>query len=177
MTLRCTQNGNGIIDAVAVLLTITLLAILATPSFMTLRETQKTIALINEVTTHLAITRSAAVTHGTDAIMCPRGEGQLCADTHDWSRGWLIYLDPDGNRSPDRDSDIIFSHAAQATERSRLLTSQGRKQIRYIFNGRTGTSNATFYVCNGKSQKGRITINVGGRARSSRTTSPVPCPS
>lgn len=177
MTLRCTQNGIGMIEAVTVLLAIALLATIATPSFMTLRDAHTTIAWMNDVSTHLAMTRSAAVTHGTDAMMCPLGEGQLCADTHNWSRGWLIYLDPDGNRSPDGDSDIIFSYATRAADGSRLLTSAGRKQIRYMSSGRTGTSNATFYICNGKSLKGRISINVGGRARSSRTTLPVPCPS
>ncbi|WP_425509293.1 GspH/FimT family protein [Xanthomonas euroxanthea] len=176
MRLRLNQSGRSMIEVITALLVIALLAAIATPSFITLRNALATMALMSDLCSHLELTRSAAVTRRTDALMCPLGVDRQCADTYDWSRGWLIYLDPDGNRSPDRDSDIIFSHELKVTDHTRLSTSQGRKQIRYLSTGRTATSNATFHICSGTSLKGRVTLNVSGRVRFSRPTLPTACP-
>lgn len=176
MRLHCNQNGIGMIEMIAVLLSMAVLGAIATPSLIALRDAQITRALMLDVSSHLAMTRSAAITHGVDALMCPLGNDRQCADTHDWSQGWLIYLDPDGNRLPDRDSDIIFGYETRNADRTRLSTSKGRERIRYLSSGRTVASNATFYICSGSSLKGRIIINMGGRVRSSRPTSPTDCP-
>ncbi len=59
----------------------------------------------------------------------------------------------------------------------KLTSTAGRKQVRYLPDGRSAGSNLTISICNQKGELlSSVIVNNVGRARSSRPTTPTACP-
>ena len=70
-------------------------------------ERQRASAVANSLLSHMALARIAAITGNRRTILCPSSDGVSCAAGTDWSGGWLLFLDEDGNRRPDADGEIL----------------------------------------------------------------------
>ncbi|TXD40872.1 general secretion pathway protein GspH [Xanthomonas campestris] len=161
------------------LVTVALLAVItatAWPSLADLHRTHQVRAVMFELATHLATARSRSISHGNPVAMCPSSTANTCTTGRDWTAGWLIYSDPDGNRTPDTSEDVIASAAPASTAGLSVRTTAGRTQVRY---GRLGSSlgtNVTFNICHGDQLGGQVIINMAGRVRSQRPATPQQCP-
>lgn len=149
---------------------------IALPSFTELRQAHQVRALMFEISAHLAMTRSAAISRGSAVAMCPSASYDSCDNDRDWTKGWLIYADPDGNRKPDSTHRIIGVRTSSAASRLSIHTSSGREQARYNSLGRSAGSNLTFHICSGGLLKGQVIVNVAGRQQSRLLTAQQQCP-
>ncbi|MCL7714190.1 GspH/FimT family pseudopilin [Stenotrophomonas mori] len=177
MHRRTATGGVTLVEAALCLALLSIVAAVALPALGTLIERQRTVSAGHMLLTRLALARMTAITRGAPAVLCPSTDGVRCGDSSDWSGGWLLFLDPDGNRRPDQADDIVRAENAPPRHPLRLVGSSGRKQARYLPDGRSPGSNLTVAICNRKGELlGSIIVNNAGRARSERPARPAPCP-
>ncbi|HUR09702.1 MAG TPA: GspH/FimT family pseudopilin [Nonomuraea sp.] len=86
---------------------------------------------------------------GVRGVLCPSADGQQCDDSPDWSRGWIVFLDPNSSRELEGGERVLQVEPALAG-RVRLRTSVGRTRIVFQGNGGNAGSNATFTLCDGR---------------------------
>ncbi|WP_244953659.1 GspH/FimT family protein [Xanthomonas axonopodis pv. vasculorum] len=153
------------------------LAAIALPSLTELHQRHQARAAVAELTAHLALARSASIARSSVVAICPSSALESCVASNDWSHGWLVYADPDGNRKPDHASDILASVAPQAGSTLSIHTTQGRAQVRYTPLGNTQGTNATFNICRGRYLDTQLIVSIAGRPRVQRALSAPLCPS
>jgi type IV fimbrial biogenesis protein FimT len=160
----------------AVLLTVLALGIPALSGFADL---QATAAASNAITANLALARHAAITENQPVVLCPSQDGVNCSAGYDWSDGWLVFADPNGNREHESEETRLAVHS-RPRDRIRILTSTGRRRLVYHGNGGSGGSNVTFRICNShdSTRNRKVIVNIMGRARVERRKSrgnPISC--
>lgn len=175
--MRRATAGFTLIELMATLCISCILAGIATPSLGTLVEHQRASAAINSLTTHMALTRMTAITRNKRAVLCPSLDGHQCGIGTDWSHGWMLFVDNDGNRKPDASDDILRVELEPTSRYLRVASTTGRPQLRYLPDGRSAGSNLTISICNQQQQLlGQVIVNNMGRPRSERPKAPTPCP-
>jgi type IV fimbrial biogenesis protein FimT len=169
--------GFTLIEAMVSVSVIAILAGIALPSLGAFVERQRTSAAITSLTTHMALARIAAISRNRRAVLCPSVDGSHCESGTDWSRGWMLFLDDDGNRKPDANDEVLRVDLEPTSRRLRVASSTGRQQLRYLPDGRSAGANLTISICNSQQQLlGQVIVNNMGRPRSQMPRVPTPCP-
>ena len=89
----------------------------------------------------------------------------------------MLFLDDDGNRKPDIGEDVLHTDLKPTSRHLRVISNTGRKQLRYLPDGRSAGTNLTISICNpAGSLLGKVIVNNMGRPRSQRPKVPTPCP-
>ena len=175
--MRRATAGFTLIELMVTLSIICILAGVAMPSLGTFVEHQRTSAAISSLTTHMALARMAAISRNRRAVLCPSSDGEQCEPGTDWSRGWMLFLDDDGNRKPDANDEILHVDLEPTSRHLRVASTNGRPQLRYLPDGRSAGTNLTISICNNQQQLlGQVIVNNMGRPRSELPKAPTPCP-
>lgn len=169
------QRGVTLIEAVVTMTVLAICTAIAVPSYRALVQRQRVDATMHLLTAHMASARMTAVTRRTPTVVCPSDGQGGCRQDSDWTYGWLMFLDRDGNSKPDSPLDILREERAPSDLALRILSSDGRKRLRYLPNGRSYGSNLTVRLCYDGLLKGEIVVNNTGRVRSAQPKSSVPC--
>ncbi|QDS16531.1 prepilin-type N-terminal cleavage/methylation domain-containing protein [Xanthomonas arboricola] len=170
------QAGFNLMEAMIAVAVLAIAVSIALPSLSRLHRSHQVTATVFELVAHLTLARSTSIARGSAVAICPSASLSECMTGHDWTSGWLIYADPDGNRRPDDTNDIIASAKPTHSSKLSILTTTGRTQVRYGSLGTTLGSNVTFYICQGGSLEAQVIVSIAGRTRSVRPQ-PQPCPS
>lgn len=171
------SSGVTLLEMIVCASVFSILAAISLPSMATLLERQRAIAATNTLVAHLSLARLTAITHSSHTVFCPSTSGTHCDAGVDWSGGWLLFLDRDGNRRPDRAEDIVRAENTALSQHLRLVSSIGRRQARYLPDGRSAGSNLTISVCNKRGELlNTVVVNNAGRIRSTRSAQPATCP-
>ena len=159
-----TQRGLTLIELLIVVAVATLLCTVALPALSggleAARGADARAALLSSL---MAASNRAALT-GTRSVLCPSLDGRSCADSPDWSLGWLVFLDSNASREFDAGETVLRVQPALAG-RVRLRSTVGRTRIVFQGNGGNAGSNVTFTLCDGRGPgKARALIlsNTGG---------------
>jgi len=171
------QTGITLVELVVCACVLSITAAIATPSVGKLIERQRAIAANHNLLTHLAQARATAITRHTPTILCPSSNGSTCNADTNWGDGWLLFLDRDGNRQPDHPDDIVLADNLSTSRHLKLTSTAGRRQVRYLPDGRSAGTNLTISICNMKDELlTAVVVNNTGRARSAHPRTPTACP-
>lgn len=168
-------RGITLIEMTVALAVVAILTALAIPSFHALSRRSRVDAALHLLTSHFASARITAITHNVPVVICPSGGDGLCREDSDWSDHWLTFRDPDGNRQPDEAIDIYRNDSAPRSPHLRILSTAGRRQLRYLPTGYSSGSNLTLRVCYDGEVSGLVVINNAGRVRTARPSDSEPC--
>lgn len=169
------QQGFSLVEALAALAVVAIAAA-SVPSLRDFVERQRANATLLRLDSQVASARMVAISHGRDAVACPYASPTACRNDGDWSQGWLVFLDADGNRRPDAAGDVQHVQQAPAGGRLRILTSGGRRHLRFLPDGRSPGSNLSFRLCSpDQSLLGKLIVNNAGRSRIERPAGRMPC--
>ena len=134
----------------------------------------------NQLLTHLRYARNEAVTRQKKVSLCPSDDGESCSgDPRGWQRGYIVFIDNDGNRRLDPNEEMLRVQAAQQRE-LRLFSTAGRPAVTFSADGGAWGSNTTFSVCldNSGDANRAVVLYGSGRARVDKKTAdnrPVSC--
>ncbi|WP_280366942.1 GspH/FimT family protein [Pseudomonas sp. BN411] len=123
--------------------------------------------------TSFTLARQASVTRRV-AVLVDNQDG-------DWSTGWLVYADQNGNSRWDDDEPVLRKFDAQPKGVVIKGNAPVRRYVRYTPTGRTSMASGAFQagtlvLCHidGKAPVRRLVINATGRVRRTLET-PGPC--
>ena len=171
------SKGFTMIELATTVATLAVCAGIALPSMGGLLERHQASAAIASLSTHMAMARNTAITRGKATAICPTRDGTSCHAGTDWSHGWLLFLDEDGNRKVDAASDILRADMAPTAGRLAVNGTVGRYVLRYLPSGRSSGTNLTVSVCSKRGDLlGQVVVNNVGRARTARPAAATPCP-
>lgn len=171
------KAGFTLIELVTTMSVVAILASIAAPSFAGFLERQRASAAITSLMTHMALARVAAISRNQRSILCPSSDGVHCEASTDWSAGWMLFHDEDGNRMPDSSDEILRVDLEPTSRHLRVFSTTGRQQLRYLPDGRSAGTNLTISICNKDDELlGKVIVNNMGRPRSERPKLPMPCP-
>ena len=111
-----------------------------------------------------------AATRGVHVVACPR-TGDGCRDSIDWSDGWLLFDDHDGDRTRGGGEAIVSAWPALAAG-VHLRSTVGRKRLVFQPSGGNAGSNVTFTLCDGRGAEDAVRLVVAndGKLRVSGAT-------
>jgi type IV fimbrial biogenesis protein FimT len=165
--LRLPVSGYSMIELMTVLAIAAILLAIGVPSFGALIRNQKMTTTVNDFFTAVNLTRSEAIQRGTRVDLVPAGDGS------DWTKGWIVLIDRNGNQKADAGDQIIFSHgpapkgitikAAFTDSKAQYLAYNGSGRTRTNANSQTPQLGSWSFTLDNQAR--RVVINFLGRPR------------
>ena len=112
--------GFTLVETMVVLAILALSLTLGLPALGATLERQRVATSLHLLSADMAMARSSAIMRREQVVVCSGRPDSGCSDDHDWSAGWLVFRDPDGNRRPDASDDILRAADAPAGDARRL---------------------------------------------------------
>lgn len=175
---RVRASGFTLIELIAALAVIAILAAIAAPGMRTLWQRANSLQAVHAITSSLALARSLALTRSHPATLCPSTDGSSCADTQDWSSGWIVFLDPARSRQPASQAQIVEAVTGLKAGLA-LRSTAGRTRIRYLPHGWASGSNSSLHLCTTDDSDellATVIVNNAGRTRTVRPQDRQSCP-
>jgi type IV fimbrial biogenesis protein FimT len=172
-------NQRGL-TALELISTLSVSLVVMTAGFPTVQQlsaSSNMTSSINAIVAHLHMARSEAITRYGNAVLCPSSDGLMCLNDFTWHQGVLLFMDENDDEKYDAGEVIIKSHQP-GTGPIRILTSVGRKYIKYESDGMASGTNATFTFCDssGSMEPKKVVISNTGRVRVDHAGDPAKCP-
>ena len=172
---RRAAPGFSLIEALVVMAVTAIGLAIGVPSYQGMTERTRTSSAMHLLTAHMASARTTAISYRIPTVVCPSDRAGGCRTDGNWSQGWLMFFDADGNRQPDTPQDILRDENAPIHPSLRIVSSSGRVQLRYLADGRSAGSNLTVRLCREDKLLARVIVNNVGRVRSEEASGTTPC--
>jgi type IV fimbrial biogenesis protein FimT len=158
-------QGFTLVETAVTLSVLALMVAIGLPSMREFRARQQANATANLLVSHFASARMTAISHNVPIVVCPSDGAGTCRQDTDWGGHWLSFRDPDGNRQPDDGDDIYRNETVAETPSIRMISTQGRRQVRYQPTGMSYGTNLTIRICYDGHVASSVIMNNSGRAR------------
>ena len=158
------QAGFTLIELMIVMAIAAVLLGVALPAFSGGLEAARSLEARSSLLSSLQSASSRAALTGVHGVLCPSLDGVACADSPDWSGGWLVFMDPNASRELDGGERILHVQPP-LTGKVHLRSTVGRTRIVFQGNGGNPGSNVTFTLCDGRGParaRALIMSNTGG---------------
>lgn len=160
------NRGLTLLELMIALAVAGILASIALPSFGRMLEDNRLTQTRNALVASLQLARALAVTSGRNVILCASSDGQRCRAGSDFSLGWLVYRDDNGNGRLDPGESVRDRHQLGIGE-MRIRSSDGRPQIRFRIRGTASGTNTRLILCDRHPERGaQVVVANSGRIRS-----------
>jgi type IV fimbrial biogenesis protein FimT len=159
------ENGFTLVELMITLVIAAILLTVAVPSFNTTIKDNRLITDANRLVSSLALARSEAVKHGRTATVCVSSDQATCTGETDWTLGWMVWVDVDGDTNLDASEERGFIDAFPGNS---VTFAGGAAQIQFTAQG-AATANVTLDLCDDRAGETgrRINISNTGRANTS----------
>jgi type IV fimbrial biogenesis protein FimT len=169
-------RGFTLLESLITMAILAIVVAISIPSMAALVARHRTVSNVNQLITHMHLTRSTAITRRASAVLCPSLDGQRCQQGTDWSHGWIVFTDPDGDYQPGSSSDVLLSESRGDGSGITVHSSAGRTRLRYRPDGLASGTNLTLSLCRSGQLVARVVVNNTGRPRSEISQDALPCP-
>ena len=159
-------RGITLIEILIVVIVISILSGLALPAFSNIGQSMASRSSSSAISVALSQARIAAVMRGDHVVACPSTDISSCSNSLIWHHGWIVFADRDHNRQRNDDEPLIAVAQAQARGVA-IVSSIGRRTVRFERDGTAGGSNITFTMCDrrGATHASTLVLNNAGRLR------------
>lgn len=164
-------HGTGVsrgFTALELMITIIIAALLLTAGVPSLREfsdRQRLKSAVNALHYDLLLARAEAVHRRATVVACPGSPETGCLETANWSLGWMVFEDHNGDRQHQPDEPLL--RLGQSEGRVRITGSAGRTDVRFFPDGSAPGSNGRIGFCGsgGPATARKLVISNIGRIR------------
>ncbi len=105
------ETGFSLVEMIVALAIAGILLASATPTLMDLVRDDRLTTRINLLLTDVHLARIEAIKRNRDVVLCRSKDGRGCAPSTgsraDWSTGWIVYGDLDGNKQRDPGEPLL----------------------------------------------------------------------
>jgi len=172
-------SGISLLEVlIAVALTV-ILALMALPTWRDWVARQELALRAQVLASALSRARTEAIRRGFRFNVCKSADGATCADDGDWSRGWILHVDPEATGHPHADEPPVAWDPPVATP----ITIDGNGPVDdYVSFVPTGEARrlsgalqmGTFTLCRSGLPAVRVVLAATGRVRVARTADSCP---
>lgn len=157
-------SGFTLIELMVTIAVLGILLSIAIPSYQDMVLNNRIAAQANQVMTALNYARSEAVKRAAPATVCSTNGGAACAGSTNWSNGWLVFADANGNGTVDGGEVVL--RVWPALGGSNTLNAGAQRRITFTATGFATGFSDIFRLCDrrGTANARAITINDTGRA-------------
>lgn len=161
--------GFSLVELMTVLAIAAILLAIAVVNMRALIRSQQLKVAVGDLIGAIDLTRSQAIARGRRVYLVPSEPAGA-----DWTRGWVVFVDSDGDRRPGRDEDVIVTHGPLAEGMlidAAFSSRQTPDYVAYNAAGRSCTATSSVAARWGTlslfhdGHTRRIKINMLGRAR------------
>lgn len=162
------HRGITILEVLIALTILGLLLGIALPAVSGAVSRVRSVGARAAISTTLFDAQRDATVLGQEVVICP-GQGAGCQGGSDWSRGWLAFVDSNGDRQFGPDEPLVHREPALPSG-VRLIGTAGRTRLVYQPNGSNAGSNISFTLCDrrGPTSAQSLVLANGGRLRHDR---------
>jgi type IV fimbrial biogenesis protein FimT len=175
-------NGPGysFIELSAVLAIAGILLAAATPSFIYTVRDNRIATQVNLLLANVHLARMEAIKRNQDVVLCRSKDGRQCNRSSrartDWSDGWIVYVNPDGDKKRDPDEPLLQVQSGVPPG----MTLRFNQWWRVIYHADGSARNGSFSLCDSRGSEGARTLVLfyTGRPRVSDRKSngdPIDC--
>ena len=93
-----TFRGFTLVELTVVLAIIGILFGVALPAVSRGLEAARAVDARSNLLASLTTASNKAALTGVRTVLCPSANGGSCVDSADWSQGWIVFIDADGDR-------------------------------------------------------------------------------
>lgn len=168
------HTGFTLIELMVTIAVLGILLSIAIPSFQNMVLNSRITAQANQAITALNYARSEAIKRAAPATVCSTNNGTACAGSTNWSTGWMVFADADGDGTVDAGEAVL--RVWPALGGSNTLTAGARVRVTFTATGFATGFNDTFRLCDsrGKDHARAIIINAMGRSYVEKGTAQCP---
>ena len=162
------NDGFTLIEMLVSILILTILLLLAIPSFSVLISNNRMISEVYVMRATINHARTEALARREPIVICPTTDGLACTDSNDWSAGYMTFVDTDDNNiadPSDPDEEIIQWESRQRSVS--IIFDNVNKRVRYGGQGFAQDHGGTFTFCDerGSTDARALILNPAGSLR------------
>jgi len=165
MRIHAHGTGTTVLELMVTLAIAAILVTLSVPSFQQYLHRQQVKAAVEQLHHDLMLARAEAVYRNAVVIACPGAPETGCAIGPDWSDGWIVFADSNGDRALSPGESVI--RYGQLVQDVAVLTTAGRGPLRFSPDGSAPGTNMTISLCGrgGPDDARKLVISNIGRIR------------
>ena len=169
---KYSSKGFTLLELVVLIALAGVLTAIGIPSFKAMMVSNEVTGVTNDLMASLKRARGEAMSLGRDVIVCSSTDGLQCSGAAgNWSRGWLIYVDRDGNgQVNEANNELIWVKLLDTTSQL-TVTPDAIFDTRVVFSFKGNLAAGVaggFQICSGYAADGfprrDINISVAGEA-------------
>lgn len=155
------ENGFTLVELMITLAIAALLLTVAVPSFNTTIKDNRLVTRANALVSAVGLARSEAVSFGRPASVCVSSDQATCTGETNWTLGWMVWVDTNGNGVLDVGEARGLSAGFAGTG---MTFNSAASQIQFTAQG-AATANVVLTLCDDRvGETGRqISISNTGR--------------
>lgn len=168
------MRGFSLIELMTTLTIAAIILSLAAPGMSRLIGGNRMATQASDMVANLALARSEAIKRGASTTLCPSNSGTACTAT-DWSAGYMVFVDLDGDGVFDNGSDIVLRQSGQLSGNSTLTSSDYSTAVplQFLPSGQAGQA-GSFTLCQSGLSGRVIALTLAGGVSAVATGSLCP---
>lgn len=159
------SKGLSLLEVILALGIAALLAGVALPALVAVADRIRIARIQADLGEAFLTSSRLAIASGAATIACPARNGGDCDGGIDWSHGWLVFADVDGDRRFGT-RDTLVRRTPAISGNMRLHSTPGRHRVVFQPDGDNAGSNVTFAICAPQSgQAATLVLSNASRLR------------